>query len=72
MAARVAPRPRVALALAAVLPAAVHLDGMITNETLLMLLSAAVFVVAPSAIAARAHRPDRARCWGWACCSGWR
>lgn len=42
---------RIALALAAVLPAAAHLDGMITNETLVMLLSAAVFVVAPSAIA---------------------
>ena len=41
----------VALALAAVLPAAAHLDGMITNETLVMLMSAAVFVVAPSAIA---------------------
>ncbi len=41
-----------ALALAAVLPASAHLDGMITNETLLMLLSAAVIVVAPSAIAA--------------------
>ena len=49
----------VALALAAVLPAAAHLDGMITNETLVMLLSAAVLVVAPSAIAARANRPDR-------------
>ena len=48
----------VALALAAVLPAAAHLDGMITNETLVMLMSAAVFVVAPSAIAGRAHRPD--------------
>ena len=43
---------RVALALAAVLPISVHLDGMITNETLVMLLSAGVFVVAPSAIAA--------------------
>jgi 4-amino-4-deoxy-L-arabinose transferase-like glycosyltransferase len=42
----------VALALAGVLPAAAHLDGMITNETLMMLLSAAVFVVAPAAIAA--------------------
>ena len=42
----------VALALAAVVPAAAHLDGMITNETLVMLLSAAVLVVAPSAIAA--------------------
>jgi hypothetical protein len=42
----------VALALAAVLPAAAHLDGMITNEILVMLMSAAVFVVAPSAIAA--------------------
>ena len=41
----------VALALSAVLPAAAHLDGMITNETLVMLMSAAVFVVAPSAIA---------------------
>ena len=47
----------VALALAAVLPAAAHLDGMITNETLVMLMSAAVFVVAPSAIAG-ADRPD--------------
>jgi hypothetical protein len=43
---------RVALALAAVLPSSAHLDGMITNETLLMLLSAGVFVAAPSAIAA--------------------
>jgi hypothetical protein len=43
---------RVALALAAVLPISVHLDGMITNEALVMLLSAGVFVVAPSAIAA--------------------
>jgi len=42
----------IALALAAVLPAAAHLDGMITNETLVMLMSAAVFVVTPSAIAA--------------------
>jgi 4-amino-4-deoxy-L-arabinose transferase-like glycosyltransferase len=42
----------VALALAAVLPAAAHLDGMITNETLVMLVSAGVFIVAPSAIAA--------------------
>jgi 4-amino-4-deoxy-L-arabinose transferase-like glycosyltransferase len=41
-----------ALALAGVIPAAAHLDGMITNETLVMLLSAAVFVVAPGAIAA--------------------
>jgi len=41
-----------ALALAAVLPASAHLDGMITNETLVMLVSAAVFVAAPSAIAA--------------------
>jgi hypothetical protein len=41
----------VALALAAVLPAAAHLDGMITNETLLMLMSAATFVVTPAAIA---------------------
>jgi len=40
----------VALALAAVLPAAAHLDGMITNETLVMLMSAGVFVVMPSAI----------------------
>jgi 4-amino-4-deoxy-L-arabinose transferase-like glycosyltransferase len=42
----------VALALAAVLPIGVHLDGMITNETLVMLMSAAVLVVAPAAIAA--------------------
>jgi len=42
----------IALALAAVLPASAHLDGMITNETLVMLVSAAVFVAAPSAIAA--------------------
>jgi hypothetical protein len=42
----------IALALAAVLPAAAHLDGMITNETLVMLMSAAVFVVTPSAIVA--------------------
>ena len=42
----------VALALAAVVPAAAHLDGMITNETLVMLLSAGVLVVAPGAIAA--------------------
>jgi hypothetical protein len=41
----------VALALAAVLPAGAHLDGMITNETLVMLMSAAVLVVAPAAIA---------------------
>jgi hypothetical protein len=41
---------RVALALAAVLPASAHLDGMITNETLLMLFSAGVFVAAPWAI----------------------
>lgn len=41
----------VALALAAVVPAAAHLDGMITNETLVMLLAAAVLVVAPAAIA---------------------
>jgi hypothetical protein len=47
----------VALGLAAVLPIGVHLDGMITNETLVMLMSAAVFVVAPSAItAARSGR----------------
>ena len=43
---------RVALALAAVLPPSVQLDGMITNETLLMLFSAGVFVAAPWAIAA--------------------
>ena len=43
---------RVALALAAVLPVSAHLDGMITNETLVVLLSAGAFVVAPSAIAA--------------------
>jgi hypothetical protein len=42
----------VALALAAVIPPAVLIDGMITNETLFMLLSAAVLVVAPAAIAA--------------------
>jgi len=42
----------VALALAAVVPAAAHLDGMITNETLVMLLAAGVLVVAPRAIAA--------------------
>jgi hypothetical protein len=41
----------VSLALAAVMPASVHLDGMITNETLVMLLSAAALVVAPAAIA---------------------
>jgi hypothetical protein len=42
----------VALALAAVLPASAHLDGMVTNETLVMLMSAAVMVVAPGAITA--------------------
>ena len=42
----------VALALAAVLPIGAHLDGMITNETLVMLMSAAVLVAAPAAIAA--------------------
>jgi hypothetical protein len=42
----------VALALAAVLPASAHLDGMITNETLVMLMSSAVIVVAPAAITA--------------------
>jgi hypothetical protein len=42
----------VALALAAVVPVSVQLDGMITNEALVMLMAAAVFVVTPSAIAA--------------------
>jgi hypothetical protein len=42
----------VALALTAVIPPAVQVDGMITNETLVMLLSAAALVVAPAAIAA--------------------
>ena len=42
----------VALALAAVLPIGAHLDGMITNETLVMLMSAAVLAAAPAAIAA--------------------
>ena len=42
----------VALALAAVIPPAVQVDGMITNETLVMLLSAAALVAAPAAIAA--------------------
>ena len=34
------------------LPIGAHLDGMITNETLVMLMSAAVLVAAPAAIAA--------------------
>jgi len=42
----------VALALAAVIPASVHVDGMITNETLVMLLSAAALALAPWAIGA--------------------
>jgi hypothetical protein len=42
----------VALALAAVIPPAVQLDGMITNETLFVLLAAAALVVTPAAIAA--------------------
>lgn len=47
----------VALALAAVIPPAVQVDGMITNEALVMLLSAAALVAAPAAImATRAGR----------------
>ena len=42
----------VALALAAIIPPAVQLDGMITNETLFVLLAAAALVVTPAAIAA--------------------
>ena len=42
----------VALGLAAVIPPAVQEDGMITNETLLLLLSAAALVLAPAAITA--------------------
>jgi hypothetical protein len=42
----------VALALAAVIPASAHLDGMITNETLVMLLSAGALVAMPWAVAA--------------------
>jgi hypothetical protein len=42
----------VALALAAVIPASAHLDGMITNETLVMLLSAGALVATPWAVAA--------------------
>ncbi len=47
----------VALATAAVLPTAVHLDGMITNEALGMLFGAIVLLLAPSAI--RAARGGR-------------
>ncbi|HMF41646.1 MAG TPA: hypothetical protein VKQ32_13300 [Polyangia bacterium] len=47
----------VALGLAAVIPASVHLEGMITNETLVMLISAGALVVTPWAIrTARAGR----------------
>jgi hypothetical protein len=42
----------VALALAAVIPASVHLEGMITNEVLVMVLSAGALVAVPWAIAA--------------------
>ena len=42
----------VALALAAVIPPGVQVDGMITNETLFLLLSAAALIVAPAAIVA--------------------
>jgi hypothetical protein len=41
-----------ALAAAAVLPASVQLDGMITNETLFALLAALVLLVAPKAVLA--------------------
>jgi hypothetical protein len=62
---------RVALALAAVLPSSAHLDGMITNETLLMLLSAA-----SSSWRRRRSRPRArgasSRCSASRCCSGWR
>jgi hypothetical protein len=44
----------VALATAAVLPTAAHLDGMVTNETLGMLLAAIVLLRAPAAIRATA------------------
>jgi 4-amino-4-deoxy-L-arabinose transferase-like glycosyltransferase len=40
-----------ALAIAAVLPAAAHLDGMVTNEALGMLLAAIALLLVPSAIA---------------------
>lgn len=43
---------RVALATACVLPTAVHLDGMITNEALGMLFAAIVLLLMPSAIVA--------------------
>jgi hypothetical protein len=42
----------VALALAAVIPASVHLEGMVTNEVLVMLLSAGALVATPWALAA--------------------
>jgi hypothetical protein len=42
----------VALALSAVIPASAHLDGMITNETLVMLLSAGALLATPWAVAA--------------------
>ena len=59
-----------ALALAAVLPIGAHLDGMITNETLVMLMSAAVLVAAPAAIAAA--RKGGSRPWQvWRCSSDW-
>jgi hypothetical protein len=47
----------IALATAAVLPTAAHLDGMVTNETLGMLLGAIVLLRAPAAI--RAARTGR-------------
>ena len=43
---------QVALATAAVLPVAAHLDGMITNEALGMLFAAIVMLLVPSAIVA--------------------
>jgi hypothetical protein len=50
----------VALATSAVLPTAVHLDGMITNEALGMLFGAIVLLLAPAAIrSARAGRIGR-------------
>src|SRR5262245_60438766 len=41
----------VALALAGVVPAAAHIDGMVTNEALVMLFAAIAFLLVPSAVA---------------------
>jgi hypothetical protein len=53
----------VALLTASVIPVGVQLDGMITNETLAVLLSALVFLAAPAAIVAArtAHVAPMAR-----------